>query len=92
MFEEETILSIKKRLDLHFDPPQFVDKKDAAVLILLRGDLPKLDVFLCVRSMNLRKHPGEVCFPGGMWKFGDADLQETAMREAEEVGEEEIYV
>ena len=40
---------------------------------------------MCVRSENLRTHPGEVCFPGGMYDKEDEDLQKTATRETEEV-------
>ncbi|CAJ0578372.1 unnamed protein product, partial [Mesorhabditis spiculigera] len=76
---------IQRRLDLTTIPPQRIDGKDAAILVLLRGqEIAKLEVLLCVRSMNMRKHPGEVCFPGGMWEPQDSDLQQTALREAHE--------
>jgi 8-oxo-dGTP pyrophosphatase MutT (NUDIX family) len=37
-----------------------------------------------VRAATLRKHAGEVCFPGGKPDPGDADLFATATREARE--------
>lgn len=42
-------------------------------------------VLLNVRSKHLRRHPGEVCFPGGMREVEDQTLIETALREAFEV-------
>ncbi|KHJ90806.1 hydrolase, NUDIX family [Oesophagostomum dentatum] len=60
-----------------------VSFKDAGVLILLDGTPDNYKVFLCIRSEQLRRHPGEVCFPGGM-RDDEENLQETAIREAEE--------
>jgi len=40
-----------------------------------------------VRSLNMRRQPGEICFPGGKMDEEDAHPQETAVREAtEELG------
>ncbi|KAK5986465.1 hypothetical protein GCK32_020531, partial [Trichostrongylus colubriformis] len=61
-------------------------RQDAGVLILLDGTPEEYRVFLCIRSDEMRRHPGEVCFPGGM-RDADENLQETAIREAEEVGQ-----
>ncbi len=36
------------------------------------------------RRDDLRRHPGEISFPGGRRDDADADLSETALREAEE--------
>ncbi|RCN33680.1 hypothetical protein ANCCAN_20487 [Ancylostoma caninum] len=59
-------------------------RQDAGVLILLDGTPDEYRVFLCIRSEELRRHPGEVCFPGGM-RDNEENLHATAMREAEEV-------
>lgn len=40
-----------------------------------------------VRSLNMRRQPGEICFPGGRVDQEDQNSEETAMREAvEELG------
>lgn len=59
---------------------------EAAVLVLIsRDDNPS--ILFTKRAVHLRQHPGEVCFPGGMWEFGDENLLATAQREAfEEIG------
>ena len=56
--------------------------KDAAVLVPLHGD-PLTAVFT-ERRANLRRHAGEISFPGGRQDEPDEDLRETALREAEE--------
>ncbi len=58
---------------------------DAAVLLPLYGwpdDEPGL-VFT-ERRADMRRHAGEISFPGGRRDDGDADLAATALREAEE--------
>ncbi len=57
---------------------------DAAVLVPLyeqRGDL--IGVFTKRRD-DLRRHAGEISFPGGRQDFPDEDLRVTALRETEE--------
>ena len=68
------------------EPLGAVDRPQAAVLVLLsRGENPAL--LYTKRAAHLRLHPGEICFPGGMWEAGDADLFATARREThEEIG------
>lgn len=63
----------------------------ASVLVPLRRRTDQagapLTVILEARPMHLRLHPGEIVFPGGRPEEGDADLIETALREAvEELG------
>jgi 8-oxo-dGTP pyrophosphatase MutT (NUDIX family) len=36
------------------------------------------------RREDLRRHPGEISFPGGRYDEGEIDLRATALREAEE--------
>lgn len=58
---------------------------DAAVLLPLYGwgeDQPGL-VFT-ERRADMRRHAGEISFPGGRRDPGDADLSATALREAQE--------
>jgi 8-oxo-dGTP pyrophosphatase MutT (NUDIX family) len=62
-------------------------RTEAAVLVplFLRGD--RLHVVLTRRRDDLRRHAGEISFPGGRRDAGDADLRATALREAhEEIG------
>ena len=58
----------------------------AAVLVplFLAGDLPEPHVVLTLRRADLRRHAGEISFPGGRKDAEDRDLTETALREAEE--------
>lgn len=63
-----------------------VNTPQAAVLVLIsRGENPS--ILFTKRAAHLRQHPGEVCFPGGMWEPGDDNLLVTAQREVhEEIG------
>ncbi|EPB76857.1 hydrolase, NUDIX family [Ancylostoma ceylanicum] len=79
---------LRALLRLSSEPGVPDGRQDAGVLILLDGTPDEYRVFLCIRSEELRRHPGEVCFPGGM-RDGGENMQETAMREAEEFG---LYV
>jgi 8-oxo-dGTP pyrophosphatase MutT (NUDIX family) len=56
--------------------------KDAAVLVPLYRD-PLTAVFT-ERRGDLRRHAGEISFPGGRQDHPDEDLRTTALREAEE--------
>jgi 8-oxo-dGTP pyrophosphatase MutT (NUDIX family) len=56
--------------------------KEAAVLVALHGD-PLTAVFT-ERRADLRRHAGEISFPGGRQDRPDEDLRTTALREAEE--------
>jgi 8-oxo-dGTP pyrophosphatase MutT (NUDIX family) len=51
---------------------------------LFRTAEDELHTVLTRRHANLRRHAGEISFPGGRRDPGDLDLQETALREAEE--------
>lgn len=62
-------------------------RTDAAVLVALYIDSGELHAVFTKRRDDLRRHPGEVSFPGGRHDETDADLAATALREAhEEIG------
>lgn len=59
----------------------------AAVLIPVVAHREEATVLLTKRSSHLRKHPGQIAFPGGRIDPEDANPIEAALREAmEEVG------
>lgn len=57
---------------------------ESAVLVVLYEHDGEVYVVLTRRSPHLRHHSHEVSFPGGRRDPGDADLWQTALREAEE--------
>jgi 8-oxo-dGTP pyrophosphatase MutT (NUDIX family) len=57
---------------------------DAAVLVPLYLDGGRLHAVFTRRRDDLRRHAGEISFPGGRQDPGEADLRRTALREAEE--------
>jgi 8-oxo-dGTP pyrophosphatase MutT (NUDIX family) len=60
---------------------------DAAVLLPLYGLHEEPGLVFTERRADLRRHAGEISFPGGRHDDGDADLAATALREAhEEIG------
>ncbi len=59
-------------------------RTDAAVLVALYVDGGRLHAVFTKRREDLRRHPGEISFPGGRHDDTDADLEATALREAEE--------
>ena len=62
-------------------------RTDAAVLVALYLDHGLLHAVLTERRADLRRHAGEVSFPGGRRDETDPDLRFTALREAhEEIG------
>jgi 8-oxo-dGTP pyrophosphatase MutT (NUDIX family) len=58
----------------------------AAVLaaMFMAGEPRQPHVVLTRRRSDLRRHAGEISFPGGRSDAADSDLAETALREAEE--------
>jgi 8-oxo-dGTP pyrophosphatase MutT (NUDIX family) len=62
-------------------------RTDAAVLVPLYVRDGKLHAVFTKRREDLRRHPGEISFPGGRYDEGEDDLRATALREAhEEIG------
>jgi 8-oxo-dGTP pyrophosphatase MutT (NUDIX family) len=54
------------------------------VPLFLAGEAREPHVVLTRRRADLRRHAGEISFPGGRRDSEDADLKDTALREAEE--------
>jgi 8-oxo-dGTP pyrophosphatase MutT (NUDIX family) len=60
------------------------DATRAGVLVPLYLEGSEMHVVLTRRRADLRRHAGEISFPGGRHEQGERDLLETALREAEE--------
>ena len=61
--------------------------RSAGVLVPLRESGGEVTVVLARRTERVPHHKGQICFPGGSRDPGDADLLQTALREAgEELG------
>lgn len=57
------------------------------ILVPLIEKQGELQVLFEVRALDLRRQPGEICFPGGRVEKTDVDEKETAIREtSEELG------
>jgi 8-oxo-dGTP pyrophosphatase MutT (NUDIX family) len=59
-------------------------RTEAAVLVPLYVQDGELHAVFTKRRDDLRRHAGEISFPGGRYDEGEADLTATALREAEE--------
>jgi 8-oxo-dGTP pyrophosphatase MutT (NUDIX family) len=57
---------------------------DAAVLVPVYVERGELHAVFTRRREDLRRHPGEISFPGGRREHAREDLLATALREAEE--------
>ncbi|PYB75548.1 CoA pyrophosphatase [Rhizobium wuzhouense] len=58
--------------------------RDAAVLVAVIDDADEARVILTKRTDKLRKHAGQIAFPGGGIDEADLSPEEAALREAEE--------
>jgi 8-oxo-dGTP pyrophosphatase MutT (NUDIX family) len=68
----------------HSEPPADEQMPAAVLVPLYEAPDGDLRVVLTKRRADLRRHAGEISFPGGRRDPGDATLGDTALREAEE--------
>jgi 8-oxo-dGTP pyrophosphatase MutT (NUDIX family) len=77
---------LRRRLEQEPAPVPGPGDRLAAVLALIVGDVDPAIVFT-ERSAGLRRHGGEMSFPGGLQEPSDISLAATALRESmEEIG------
>jgi 8-oxo-dGTP pyrophosphatase MutT (NUDIX family) len=57
---------------------------DAAVLVAMFGHPARPGLVFTERRRDLRRHPGEISFPGGRQETPEEELLATALRESEE--------
>lgn len=77
-------LASHARVDMPALPGRTNHLKSGVLLPLVWPRPGEPQVIATVRAAHLRRHAGEVCFPGGRPDPGDADLEATALREARE--------
>lgn len=65
-------------------PSEQINYHDSAVLILLFPLKDKIHMCLIRRPSTMKNHAGQIAFPGGKREKEDADLVQTALREAQE--------
>jgi len=58
--------------------------RPAAVLVALQQVGGEMHVVLTKRASHLKHHAGQISFPGGKQEEADRNLEQTALREAEE--------
>jgi 8-oxo-dGTP pyrophosphatase MutT (NUDIX family) len=73
------LLSVEDALEIDVQ-----GRTDAAVLVPLYRSGGEFYAVFTKRRDDLRRHPGEISFPGGRYDEGERDLLATALREAEE--------
>ena len=74
--------------DLHLKQNRTnINLHPASVLVPLQYENSMWQVILTRRSMNMKKHSGQISFPGGKFEDEDKSLMTTALRESfEEIG------
>ncbi|BFM11648.1 CoA pyrophosphatase [Simiduia litorea] len=71
-----------QQFDYALDGPGAYSKQAAVLMAITDEAAPQ--VVLTLRSSELKRHSGEVSFPGGWWDATDKSLVHTALREAQE--------
>ena len=66
------------------DDRDIPDTLAAAAVLVAITDRPEPGVILTQRTAHLRRHAGQIAFPGGRVDPTDADIVAAALREAEE--------
>ncbi len=67
------------------DRPDDKYNKASVLVLFINDDIKKTSSILMIkRRDNLRKHAGQIAFPGGRKEKEDLNLEETAIRETEE--------
>ena len=80
-------------LNPDIDLPENRKLRDAGVLMLIEETVQGPFVYLTKRASHLKRHPGQIAFPGGKTDPSDQDQTQTALREAEEeIGLPQSYV
>ena len=79
----ECILNCGQAGDISRNDQSFVK---SAIMIIFSLEENKLqnDIILIKRKNNLRKHAGQIAFPGGRFENKDKNLKQTAFRETKE--------
>lgn len=73
-------------------PKQQASKKSFSVLVPFLNIDDEFNILFEVRSKDLDKQPGEICFPGGKREDNES-IEETALRETfEEIGLSDINI
>lgn len=80
----EAARSVEAGATSRFVPPEDGSARESAVLIVFSDGRRGPSVLLIERAADLRKHAGQVAFPGGAVDATDATHVLAALREAEE--------
>ena len=87
-YHDNFVRKVDTTFDLDLDQSSTkISFHPASVLVPLQYEDSMWQVILTRRSMNMKKHSGQISFPGGKFEDEDKTLDATALREAfEEIG------
>ena len=80
---QKKIVPIKMNPNVREFTPQENSKESAVLIILNIHNSLSMELIFTLRSSELRKHSGQISFPGGRKEFGETNV-ETALRETQE--------